>query len=591
MIEQRPRSVRPVGSTRRLHPLLPLVFVTVALSSRAEGQTVGPCFTEQFVQYASDPQHEVHFGSAPCIVGKRAFVGAPRRSSSGIHAAGAVYFYEFDVDRWVERQIIVPDHQGQSEYFGAVIDATDELLAAGCPGDSETVFQGGAVDVFRFDGSAWRQTAKLVASDAALEARLGNSVSIHGNRILVGASSDDERATQGGAAYVFRFDGTTWIEEAKLAPPEIREFTYFGRRVVLTDRFAFISAPGMLDPLGTSTGAVFVYERRLGEWTLVDRIYGSERKLGYSFGDSLACFEKHLMIGAPRKWTYFPEVGAVYTYHFDGTRFVETQRLDPPVLRSYDYFGTDIDIDGDLAIVSAPWDSDVAINAGAVYVYRYDGSRWSLVEKLYSDDPTTSIQLGRDLSLESDRFLASASYAGVSGDRPGEFRTFSVPSDDCRAGSVDRAYTDNTADVLSINGDRGICAGGSVVVGIGEPIEIRLDAPPAGPSPAPFALYAWLAAPVPSKDYPQPEGLGSTCLPTFFSAGLPKPSLVWNNAGHVGRLGSPDLPSSPAPTTVVARARGVANPVVVTLQGILADDGSAAQVPASVTNAVVLQIE
>ena len=129
-----------------------------------------------------------------------------------------------------------------------------------------------------------------------------------------------------------------------------------------------------------------------------------------------------------------------------------------------------------------------------------------------------------------------------------------------------------------------------VRVTAGDTIEIRMEAPPSGPEPAPFALYVWLGRPDPASDSPQPFGLGTTCFPTYLVSGLPKPFRVWNNLGHPGWLGEPNYPSQPAPSTIVSRATGWPQPVTITIQGFIADNGSAAEGPGSVTNGVVLRV-
>ena len=67
------------------------------------------------------------------------------------------------------------------------------------------------------------------------------------------------------------------------------------------------------------------------------------------------------------------------------------------------------------------------------------------------------------------------------------------------------------------------------------------------------------------------------------------PIAIWNNVGRPGRLGAPTLPSSAAPSFLFQR-RGVASPHVVTLQGVIEDDGSQSPLRFSVTNAIILRI-
>ncbi len=57
---------------------------------------------------------------------------------------------------------------------------------------------------------------KLTASDAAAEDQFGLSVSLSGDRALVGAPTDDDAGQDSGSAYVFEKQGSVWVETAKL---------------------------------------------------------------------------------------------------------------------------------------------------------------------------------------------------------------------------------------------------------------------------------------------------------------------------------------------------------------------------------------
>src|SRR5262245_58236115 len=69
------------------------------------------------------------------------------------------------------------------------------------------------------------QTQKLIASDAAKGDEFGWSVSVSGNVAVVGAAIDDHAGgINAGSAYVYRFNGTTWVEEQKLTASDAAEW-------------------------------------------------------------------------------------------------------------------------------------------------------------------------------------------------------------------------------------------------------------------------------------------------------------------------------------------------------------------------------
>jgi hypothetical protein len=127
-------------------------------------------------------------------------------------------------------------------------------------------------------------------------------------------------------------------------------------------------------------------------------------------------------------------------------------------------------------------------------------------------------------------------------------------------------------------------------ISVGEAINIRMQPPPAGPEPAPFALYAWVGANEASDVAPHPFGLGTMCFPTLLSGGDPQPYRIWNNIGKEPWLGTAHFLSEPAPSIVASAPAGWPREITLTLQGFILDDGSAANKPASITNAVILKV-
>jgi hypothetical protein len=163
-----------------------------------------------------------------------------------------------------------------------------------------------------------------------------------------------------------------------------------------------------------------------------------------------------------------------------------------------------------------------------------------------------------------------------------------APEAAVRFGSVNAAG-ESLASVLTVNGSAGDESGRGVTVSLLEGVTVEMAAPPAGPDPAPFALYAWEGEPDLLTLTPQPFGLGYTAFPTPIEPRLlPQPVQVWNNLGHRPRLGVPTLPSDPAPSIVIAKRARYGG--TFTLQGIVLDQGSTADGPASVTNAVVVRV-
>ena len=166
--------------------------------------------------------------------------------------------------------------------------------------------------------------------------------------------------------------------------------------------------------------------------------------------------------------------------------------------------------------------------------------------------------------------------------------TFVAPELASRYGNVNVALGLRES-VLLVNGVSGASLDRVTSLRVGTPIDVVVLSPSSRPE-ARFAMYGWPGAPTPATLTAVPRGIGVIGFPIPATGGAPQPSVVFNNAGHRRALGSPTLPFRAAPTVLVHRSRGARSPGIVTLQGLIQDNGSASALGWSVTNAVVLDI-
>jgi len=116
----------------------------------------------------------------------------------------------------------------------------------------------GSAYVFRWNGSSWVEEQKLLPSDGAAEDYFGCSVSISGNVALVGADENDDNGEGSGSAYVFRWNGSSWVEEQKLLPSDGAAYDWFGESVSISGDVALVGAV-LNDDDGADSGSAYVY--------------------------------------------------------------------------------------------------------------------------------------------------------------------------------------------------------------------------------------------------------------------------------------------------------------------------------------------
>lgn len=219
----------------------------------------------------------------------------------------------------------------------------------------------------------------------------------------------------------------------------------------------------------------------------------------------------------------------------------------------------------------------------------WDGAAWSTL------DGGVSPEFGSDAvnALLPTRFAGvPALFAG------GEFETaggivsqnvarYDMACSECPSGTVNAGAGDVT-DVLFVNDSAGGPAR-RLTLATHDPIVAFLEAPPAAGAGAPYAMYLWRAAPGPTTARALPFGFGLTCLPTPLTGGAPAPVEIWNTTGS-RRLGIATRSAPLAPAILFRLPNGAGAPATFYLQGIVADPGSAAERPASVTNGILVEV-
>jgi hypothetical protein len=170
--------------------------------------------------------------------------------------------------------------------FGLSVSVRGDTAAIGTLGDST---YSGSVYVFTRDSvGSWIEQVVLTASDAQANDRFGDSVSIDGDTLVVGAWGDDDNGDQSGAAYVFTRDAENgWSELEKLIASDAAAGDFFGCSVSVDGSTAMIGACHDNDG-GSDSGSTYVFTRGAGDkWAEHSQLTASDVSLGGLFGASV----------------------------------------------------------------------------------------------------------------------------------------------------------------------------------------------------------------------------------------------------------------------------------------------------------------
>ena len=345
---------------------------------------------------ASDGTQYNEFGISVSLNGDMALVGSQRDSTGGLPVSGSAYIFEFKDNNWIETKLKA--NEGTSEaYFGNSVDLNGSHILVGAFGDSKNGRGYGSAYVFNFTKDAWNET-RLNSGDGSGGDRFGYSVSLLGDRALIGAYNDNEAGLYSGSAYIFDNIGTSWTK-VKLLPSDGVSGAEFGYSVSLSANRALIGAPGDNEN-GSFSGAAYIFDLIEGSW-VETKLTASDGSALDEFGHSLSLFNNRALVGAWKNDDNGPDSGSAYVYEFVDGIWVETKIV--PSDNTYDdFFGNAVSIYNDQLLIGAFKDG-----FGSAYKYHLINNSW-IETKLTASDSIPGSRFGATVSLYEDRALIGA---------------------------------------------------------------------------------------------------------------------------------------------------------------------------------------
>ncbi len=418
---------------------------------------------------ASDAAAGDHVGSAVSISEGRAIVGAWAADSM----SGSAYVFRRDDngtpsapadDFWVEQAELTPAFSTPMDLFGWSVAISGDRAVVGARWHPYPP-RSGVAYIFRLDDNGtpldprddlWMEDTVLIASDAAPDDEFGTAVSIDGDRVIVGASENDDacrdepdEACDSGSAYVFRRDdnGTPldpgddrWVEEAKLTASDTAAGDNFGFAVSISGDRVVVGA-WHDDDAGNNSGSAYVFRRDDNatpseptddSWVEEDKLTASDAAGNDNFGIAVSISGDRAIVGSWLDDDAGSFSGSAYVFRRDdnGTPtepgddfWVQEDKLTASDAAAGDEFGKSVSIDGDRAAVGAYEDDDACADdpdpdcdSGSAYVFRRDdnGTRsdagddfWVQTAKLTASDTAADDFFGR-VAISGDHVIAGS---------------------------------------------------------------------------------------------------------------------------------------------------------------------------------------
>ncbi|MCH7702699.1 MAG: FG-GAP repeat protein [Planctomycetes bacterium] len=297
-----------------------------------------------------------------------------------------------------ELDTLIASDSEAGDQFGSHIEIVGDLAVVAAPHDDDAGFKTGALYVYVRSGIEWVEQAKIVPKGVADSGGFGTSLAISGERIIVGANSDDGPAgVDQGSAFIFRHEKDTWVQEARLLADDAEHSDRFGVVDMDGDTIA-IGAP-YAHGVGIDSGAVYIYRLQADKWILEQKIFSLE-PLSANFGAAVALQGDRLLVGAPET---DDAAGAVYVFRRNGKQWNEVAKLTAPEGQEDDEFGTRVVMDGNLALISARYDNlGDGYGEGSAHIFRRQGPAWLHEAMLVGGDTVPGDSFGYSVSLQGE---------------------------------------------------------------------------------------------------------------------------------------------------------------------------------------------
>jgi len=295
------------------------------------------------------------------------------------------------------------------------------------------------------------EDAKLLASDGAVNDFFGTSVSISGDTAVIGASGDDDNGNSSGSAYIYRFDGASWVHEAKLLAADAAADDRFGASVSISGDTAVVGAFG-----NASFGSAYIFEKVGGVWTQQAKLLASDGAADDWFGWSVSISGETAVIGALLDDDNANSSGSVYVFERVGGVWAEQAKLLAADGAGGDWFGHSVSISGEMAVIGAALDDDNGNSSGSAFIFEKVGGVWTQQTKLLASDGAANDRFGDCVSISGETAVVGAFGNASSGSAFVFEKVGGVWAEQAKLLADDGAADDRFGDCVSISGDTAV---------------------------------------------------------------------------------------------------------------------------------------
>jgi outer membrane protein assembly factor BamB len=277
-------------------------------SSGAGNAYVFNSITGKLINTLKDPNSQSGggFGTSVAISGTTIVIGAPTETAATFLQAGRAYTFNATTGSRISTFISPTPQDGGN--FGFSVAITGISIVIGAPGET-AVSHTDAGNTYTFNASTGKLLKTLKDPNAQSGGEFGTSVAISGTTIAVGAVFESAGGFN-AAGNAYAFNATTGNFIATLNDPNAQAEGAFGNTVSVSGKSIVVGAPEETASSDSAAGNAYTFNPTSGKF--METLTSPNAVTSGAFGTAVAVSGGTIVVGAPGEATS----GAGYSYIF-----------------------------------------------------------------------------------------------------------------------------------------------------------------------------------------------------------------------------------------------------------------------------------
>jgi hypothetical protein len=326
--------------------------------------------------------------------------------------AGVIYIYKKSNSEWKFYDTLVTSDLNEFDRLASVTLSGDNLFITAVSKEVNGIQQVGAVYYFESENNKWIEKQKIVPDTAELQLNFGFRISISNDYLIVGAPGSNEFASRAGKVFLYKKYNKEYKLYQTFIPRNPQPYQRFGSELIITTDFILIGSPNYSTASGDYSGKVDYFEKEDSLWVWKKEILPSPSSEYAFFGGAMATGKNYLCITAMGSINGSVE-GSAYIYEYAGNDIREIQIIRAGNNQLSNYFGYDVAMNNDSLIISALSDITDGRFVGAVYLFKNIMGEWEMEKRIVPNDLMTAHRFGNSVAFKNGFIAIGAPQSTV----------------------------------------------------------------------------------------------------------------------------------------------------------------------------------